>query len=601
MLNLITVCLLTLLVASAVAFVSKKVSYILSAVSSVLLIYLSLTGKFSSLTDYFMLISSTVFLTSSLYSIGYDRYSNRLSSAFALTVASIVLILISKDAITFLVGWEGMTIASYLAMSSKKDSGKAAYAFLAFGELSTLLLMIGFAIGIATTGSIHFSDWSYSSALSLILLMTIIGFSIKAAIFPFHVWLPPAHTAAPSNTSVLLSSVLTLMGFYGIFKMLTIATPPVWMSVLILILGAVTAALGALFAATSERVKGLPSYSTIESDGIIFVLIGAYIIAVHSNNQYLAAFSVISALFFAFAHSVAKAILFSVSGLVERFGLKFTDLQMARLSWVAAFAGCVSALSLAAIPPFPGFLAEWMALESLFQSFEIPNVEYRILVLFVGAVVALAAGISTISMSKIISFGFQRTEKEKLGAVDLGLAGLTGVLLLIGVLPQLVLKFYAPVVKSLSGISSKEFIGGALSIPKGFLILSGKNFGCVSPTFVFVFLVALIAVLHVLTRRNYRLTKPWAGGYGSDSYNSLAYSSIPRLTLRWFYRTREGTCRVVWGDFAESLYTNAAVTVHDAVDVFRRYLMNGKLGIYVLYILVAMFFVLIYVRYVRLC
>jgi formate hydrogenlyase subunit 3/multisubunit Na+/H+ antiporter MnhD subunit len=596
--------LLLLLVATVVSFISKKLSYILSAISSILLIYSSVTGKFDPITNYFMLVSAIVCLCTSVYSIGYDSYGSRLSSSFALIIASVVLILISRDALTFLVGWEGMTIASFIAMSSKKDSGKAAYTFLAFGELSTLLLIISFAMGIATTGSFYFQDWSSSPALIWILLTAILGFSIKAAIFPFHIWLPPAHSAAPSNMSSLLSSVLTLMGFYGIFRMLSVATPPLWISMMILVLGAITAAIGAMFAATSERVKELPSYSTIENDGIIFVAIGSYIVAVHYHNQYLAAFSIIAALFFAFSHSIAKATLFSVAGLVEKSAIKLTNLQKVKLSSMAVVAGYASALSLAAIPPFPGFVAEWMVLESLFQSFEIPNVESRVIVLLVGAVVALAAGISTVSMSKFISFGFHRDKREKKNCkyntiTDVGLAAFTFVLLLLGALPQLVLHFYSPVVELFSGISTARFIGGALSVPKGYLILSGKNFGCLSPSFVFVFLLSLISVLYALTYKKYRyrLTNPWNGGYSSGNYNSLAYSNILRLTLKRFYRVREEACRIVWSDFAETLYINSAMLMHDAMSIFRRCMMNGKLSAYLMYIILAVLVSLVYVRW----
>ena len=430
--------------------------------------------------------------------------------------------------------------------------------------------------------------------LSWILFAAILGFGVKMAVYPFHIWLPPAHAVAPSNMSSLLSAVLTLMGVYGIFRMLSIATPPIWVSIIILILGAITAAIGALFAATSEKVKELPAYSTIENDGIIFILIGAYIIAMWYSNTVLAAFSVISALFFAFSHSTAKALLFLVAGIVEKSSSNLAELQKVKLSRIAVLGGYISALSLAAIPPFPGFISEWMALETLFQSFEIPSTEYRILVLLVGAVVALAAGISTITMSKIISYGFQKAEEEGVKATDFGIIALIVTVVLLGALPQLVLRFYSPVIKLLSGISSDEFIGGALNIPPEYLILSGNNFGGISPTFVFVFLVAFVSFLFVLTRKRYRLTKPWNGGCESGSYNSLAYSNIPRLTLRWLYSTKEEACRVIWDDFIEKLYVNSAEVTRNVADIFRRYLMNGKLGVYVFYVLLTVLLVLIY-------
>ncbi len=596
--NILYYIIILFISASAFAVLSKKITYIISALGSVWLIYLAISGSLSdyAFLPYFLLLSSIVWLSASVYSIGYDHYGKRLASTFALTIASMLLILVSRDALSFLIGWEGMTIASFLAISARKDSMRAAYVFLAFGELSTMLLMLSFALALGTTHSIFFSAWKGSNMWDIIFLFALFGFAVKMAIFPFHIWLPPAHSTAPSNMSALLSAVLTLMGVYGIVMMLSIQVPSVWVSAIMLILGGITAAIGSLHAATSEKVKELPAYSTIENDGIIFVLLGAYIIAVYHHNSVLSAFTMLTVLFYAFFHSISKALLFFTAGLVEKFSPNLNELKDVKLSDISVTSGYIAALSLAAIPPLPGFIAEWMALEALFQSFQIPSVKYKILIVSVGAVVALAAGIATISMTKMISYSFKRSAGRKISIVDAGMLILLSVILIISVFPQSLIDFVSQPVYSLTGVNPVvNLIGGALAIPKGFLILSGEKFGGMSPTFVFVFLIVLVSLIYGISKRKIRYTEAWAGGGEGGNYNSLSYSMILRYTLKGFYRTREEGCRVIWGDIFEKGYVVTAKSIRDASNIFRLYLMNGNIGVYILYIVTAMFLTILYV------
>ena len=566
------------IIASLISPISKRLSYATSALGCLLVLY-HLNG-FDPVSRYFTLIAFLICLAVSIYSIVYDRYGKILSSSFALTLASVLLVLIAKDCISFLIGWEGMTLASFLAMSVSGYK-RPAYIMLAFGELSAIFLLLGFSIGLATTGTIYFIHWS-----GLPILLCLLGFMVKMEIFPFHIWAPPSYSRAPTNMSAILSGVLTLMGVYGMVRFLTIYRPPIPFSLFMLILGGITAVVGALHAVTCEGIKELPAYSTIENDGIILTLLGAYAIA---NNHILSAFALFSALFYAFAHSTSKSLLFLSIG--DRNS--FSDVR--KISRIGILAGYISALSLAAIPPLPGFISEWMALETLFQSFQLPEVYLKIAVVLVGAIIALAVGVGAISMSKMIVYGFQRQRRRGINLDDLGVLLLMATVVILGVIPQSIVRLVDPIV-SITGTSAKAFIGGALAIPKGFLIVSGKGFGCLSPTFVFVFVTSLTALIYAVMRKRVRFTDPWTGGVKSEEYDSLAYSMIIRIVLRWFYRTKEMACEIIWGDIIEALYVNMSKICVKVAEVFRRNVMSGNVGLYVLYILIALFLALVFVR-----
>ncbi|MDG6965898.1 MAG: hypothetical protein JRM75_04460, partial [Nitrososphaerota archaeon] len=162
---------------------SKKAAYMLGGVGSALGAALSLVAltsgrtvtvdlwlvssasyaqlQVSPLNAYFLLISSLVWLGTCLYSVRYDDdYPRSLSSLMLLTIMSMVIVLVSGDAFTFLIGWESMTIASFfMILEGKGDKDRvrnAAYIFLAFGEVSSVLIMLSFAGLFSAAGTFSF-------------------------------------------------------------------------------------------------------------------------------------------------------------------------------------------------------------------------------------------------------------------------------------------------------------------------------------------------------------------------------------------------------------------------------------------------------------
>ncbi len=605
----------------------------------------------SPFSCYFLLISSLVWIGTCIYSMRYDDdYPATLSSLLLLTILSMIIILASGDAITFLIGWESMTIASFFMILEGKGSSEgvrnAAYLFLAFGEGSSVFIMLAFSGLFSSVGSFDFlgagapvvagwvSSWVFVAAL--------IGFGLKMGIAPFHMseWLPIAHSSAPSNASALLSATLTLMGVYGLITVIShLGEYQLWWGWLALVVGGISALLGALFASVSEHTKGLPAYSTIENNGLIVVAIGSYLIASYYNLTLLADFALIAALYHAFSHSIAKASLFLTNGWVSKlkgsFDLGSHNETSDKGNGFLRFTGVFTVLSLAAVPPLAGYVSEWMILEVLFQSFRFGDLTSQILGTLVGAITALAAGIVIVAMTKVYGFGvlwsMHRSHAEPSESARGGLS-IEGSLLyffalVVGVGVAAPAIFYlaaSALADMLQANAFHTFVTGLLGVPAYFVILSGSPFGGFSPTFTAIFMLGLLSVPFVISRLGspWRLRRAdgWFAGMAqpsnpSDLYNSFGYSTPIRIMLRFLFRTKESVVKV--GSMRRAVISSPEeyVVELEVLDVFKKFydllsrstlwtssyvsrkVMPGKLGLYIIYIMIAFLFVLLYIYF----
>jgi hydrogenase-4 component B len=604
----------------------------------------------SPFSSFFLLISSLVWLGACLYSLRYDDdYSAGLSSLFLLTMLSMFVILVSGDAITFLIGWEAMTLASFFMILQGKGSREgvrnAAFLFLAFGEASSVFIMLAFSGLFSSVGNFSFLGATPISVVgpiaSWVFVTALIGFGLKMGIAPFHMseWLPIAHSSAPSNASALLSATLTLMGVYGLINVISqLGEIQLWWGWLALVIGGISALLGALFASVSEHSKGLPAYSTIENNGLIVLAIGAYLVASYYNLTLLADLAIIAALFHAFAHSIAKASLFLINGWISKikqsFDLNSSHSILRRDSGSVSFAGIFTVLSLAAAPPLAGFVSEWMILEVLFQSFRFGDVVSQIIGTLVGAVTALAAGIIIIAMTKVYGFGMLRSVSNenadgskssvaKTIPIKASFVYLLALVIGVGVAaPGIFFLASNAVFQLLHSYAFGSFVTGALGVPAYFVILSGNPFGGFSPTFTAIFMVALLAVPLLIFRLggrwHVRRSVGWFSGAAqpdsaAEQYNSFGYSTPMRIMMRFFFRTKERIVHVGAIRRAVILSPEEYVVELEVLDAFKRFydvlakwttslssyvarkVMTGRLSAYLIYMMAAWIIVLLYI------
>ncbi len=653
--------LAVLFAAGPVAAISRRASYLLSLAGALLLIAAaSCVLGFGSgaplrwpspiggtegigldgLSAYFALIAGVVWTATAAYSLGYDRdYSRTLAASFAVTLASIALLIAAQDAVLFLIGWEGMTIASYAMILQARGRPSrvfsAAFIFLAFGEASTLFVVLALAGLRWASGTFQFVPVATGGLLaSGVFVAAMVGFGLKMGVAPFHMseWLPIAHSSAPSNASAVLSATLTLAGVYGLFRIVSLLGPgPAWWGAVLLAIGAISALLGAMYASVSEHTKGLPAYSTIENNGLVLVALGVALTARAEGLPVLFDFALFAALFQVFAHATAKAALFLYAGYVDRTAGTF-DLNAiegrAKDAGGPAFPGSIAAaLSLAAAPPLAGFVSEWMILECLFQSYRFPDPTLRFLALVAGAAVALAAGLMLVAMVKFLGFAqlWNPTEApaqrraRPLGAAVLGLAGVVGGL---GVGAPWILRLAGAPANAFSASRLAVPVSGAanLDLPAGWSILSGAPFGILSPPGIPLALaigsLAALGYFALGGRGSWRRASPWMAGNPTvppETYTAFGFSTGLRVMLSGLFRTREVRSESGPSTLA-SVQTPESYDVElEVLDVFKIFydklrsgtlalagwlkgaLMPGRVGQYVAYLLVTALVVIVYV------
>ena len=227
-----------------------------------------------------------------IYGVGYWSQQAHPESAarvrvfLGLLAGAMTTLLIARDAVLFLMAFEVMTLSAFFLVTTedgRSEVREAGWVYLAASHTSFVTLLAMFAALHALTGSFELTAVAPGSiglgARSVLFLLALAGFGIKAGVMPFHVWLPPAHASAPSHVSAIMSGVLIKMGIYGIVRVLELLPePPVAWGVLLLVLGAASGIGGVAFAIAQHDIKRLLAYHSIENIGIIVMGIGLAVV-----------------------------------------------------------------------------------------------------------------------------------------------------------------------------------------------------------------------------------------------------------------------------------------------------------------------------------
>ena len=441
----------------------------------------TLSVSVDHLSAFFLVVAGILFFASSLFSYEYlQHYSTRINlkafsvSYFAL-LASVTAIPITGDVFSFLIAWEAMSLLCYLLVNTEYESDasrEASYLMLSIGEAGTLAIAVAFIILSNAAGSTSFSVIK-SAALSLrpglywmVFLLSFFGFATKVGLVPVNFWLPRAHPVALANISALLSGLILNLGLYGILRVnfdimpITTCEP----GVVILIVGAISALVGILYATIETDLKKILAHSSIENMGIICVGLGAGSIFRTSGYPVYSSIAMIAAIYHMLNHSMYKSLLFMGAGVVDTHaGSRDLDRLgglLKRMPWTGFFI-LIGVLSISAMPPFNGFVSEWLTLESLLRSVELESLGLKIVFVAAGVALALTAGLAVTSFVRAFAMGFlgmprsETAEKAREAGkpVLLSMAFLAFVCLALGVLPTYVIPTVDQVVAPFVGAS----------------------------------------------------------------------------------------------------------------------------------------------------
>jgi formate hydrogenlyase subunit 3/multisubunit Na+/H+ antiporter MnhD subunit len=468
------------LIACAIATASALIWLLLhadAAAERVLPIGLPWLGahwRLDALAAFFLVVVNLGGALASLYALGYGRHEHapqRVLPFYPAFLAGMNLVVLAADAFSYLLSWEFMSLASWaLVMAHHRDGAnrRAGYVYLLMASFGTLALLLAFGLLAGTAGDYDFAAIRIAPhspyVATLVLLLMLLGAGSKAGLVPLHVWLPLAHPAAPSHVSALMSGVMTKVAIYGFIRVVfDLLGQPDWStSGIVLALGGITAALGILYALMEKDLKRLLAYSTIENVGIIFVSLGLALAFQANDDKVPAALAFTAALFHVFNHSLFKSLLFFGAGAVlSATGERDMD-RLGGLIHRMPFTSVVfliGAIAISALPPFNGFVSEWLIFQAVLQSPQLPQWGLKILVPAVGALMALAAALAAACFVKAYGVTFLGRPR---GAATLAakevdrfslaaMAILAALCLLAGVLPSLVMDALAPVATQILG------------------------------------------------------------------------------------------------------------------------------------------------------
>ncbi len=336
--------------------------------------------RLDPLAGWFVAVIGLIAVACSLYLPGYlahlgERADGRLLwPALGLLLSSMVAVVLAANAPTFMIAWELMSLSSFALVATdhqRPANRQAALVYLGATRLGTAFLIGGFLWAHALTGSWTFADWHLTGASALGPgLLVLLGLGVKAGLWPFHLWLPIAHPAAPSPVSALMSGVMVKVAVYAMVRLLVLhpaMTHPA-LGVTLLALGTISAFWGVLFALLQHDLKRLLAYHTVENVGLIVMGAGTALVAGDLGLPLVARLALSAGLWHVLNHAVFKSLLFLGAGAVDA-ACGTRDLErlggLGQRMPVTCACFVLASAAICALPPLNGFASEWLLYQSL--------------------------------------------------------------------------------------------------------------------------------------------------------------------------------------------------------------------------------------------
>jgi hydrogenase-4 component B len=518
------------------------------------------------------------------YSYGYLPHIERKAYyqihyfAFILSMVGVV---VSANALMFLLFWELMSLASWqliLTEAKEKKTLDAARFYFLMTHFGFVFLLLFFLI--ATDGNLELGFSAMHSIVAkfayptLLFFFIALGFLSKAGAVPLHVWLPYAHPEAPSPVSALMSGVMLKVAIYGLFRFLfDVLYPwPLEWGVVILVIGSLSSLVGVLYALSEHDIKALLANHSIENIGIILIGFGMGMIFESMGLKILSSFAFIAALFHTFNHMSFKSLLFMGAGSVlhqthtkniEKYGGLIKAMPVTALTFLLA------SISISALPPTNGFLSEWMIFQSMLGSSHLGDTSLKLAIPFAIFALAMTGGLAIACFVKaygITFLGLHRSINAK-HAHEVNILMRAGMILMALVVVTLMLftpfyiDWFDKVLTEFGYPSVYERI-----FPEGIWHMHSVNIhgGVVSPLILLGALLGVTALLmfgyKVLDVKE-RIHRTWSCGYHASArtqYSATGFAGPIRRFFGWLYKPDEHFSREsIEGDsskFSDSHY-----------------------------------------------
>ena len=585
----------------------------------------TLSFHIDALSAFFLMIIFAVCLLAAIYSFHYMSDPRRgLRTAaqylfFSLLTVSMALVVTAHNMIAFMLAWEIMSLSSFFLVVHNFEAAenrRAGYLYFVFSQVGAMFIVAAFGVIYAHTGDFGFQEAANLSkaARMLVFVLAFIGFGSKAGVFPFHVWLPHAHPAAPSHISAVMSGVMIKCGIYGIVRIYTILGwhTPVF-GYIIVIAGMVSGILGVVYALGQHDIKRLLAYHSVENIGIILIGIGIGMLGVAAGKPIMAVLGFGGGLLHVLNHAVFKSLLFMGAGMVlHTTGTGAIDTLggLIKRMPITGTTFLIGSLAISGLPPFNGFVSEFLIYIGSFNGVALGTLNFALSLM---AIVSLAiiGGLALACFTKVVGVVFQgeprcpaaRDADEKGITMLIPMLALAAVCIGIGVFPTLCMPFVTKAVASM-GL-------GYGNIPVTPFIDLTAN---ITRTAILVLAVFLaILVLRAISYRNKTITQSgtWGCGFTQPTvrmqYTGASYaasileffkpvaplSESQTVIKSCFPSTTHYHSHV--NDIAEMQLGRIIVTPVMALFDKLRWLQHGDIHLYIGYILLAIVALLFFV------
>jgi hydrogenase-4 component B len=559
----------------------------------------------------------------SVYGLGYwpqalhQDNGHKLGLFWGLLVAGMALLVVSRNAWGFLLGWEAMALSAFFLVATedkKAESRRAAFVYLVAAHIGTLALFGFFTVWNWCTGSYDLvaiaSDKVGLGTLNGLFLLSLLGFGLKAGILPLHFWLPGAHANAPTHVSAILSGVVLKMGIYGLVRFLfLLPEPPAAWGFLLLVLGVVSAVLGVVFALAQHDLKRLLAYHSVENVGIILIGLGIALVGRSSHNPLLLVLGLAGCLLHVWNHSLFKSLLFFGAGSVLHGAHTKQIDQLGGLGKTmpaTALLFLFGAVAIVGLPPLNGFVSEFFLFLGFFGAVTqggSQGMEVAMTAPFLAVVGALALA-CFVKVYGAVFLGSPRTAQaqhahESPLSMKLPMTVLAAACLVIGVAPATVVPVLEAAIAATVGSGA-----GTLPALASVAPMTAVGFGALG---IFAVVFAVWAVV-AASRRQGRKVLTWDCGYaqptGRMQYTASSFAQSLVMLFGWVLKPDvhadpgKGNfpAKAHWKSHVNELVLDRWVTPWgrrmEKVAVWFKYFQQGLTQNYVTYIVVTLLLLL---------
>lgn len=386
--------------------------------------------RVDALGAFFIAWSLPMTLLGTIYASGYlrpyfakGRHAGQHFALLNMVSASFVLIYSVQNALVFLLGWEIAAVAAWLLVIWDYGNQKIRFAglnYLVSTHIGFFVLVSAFMLLHGSTNSMDFLAFGeflsrQTDLRGPVFLLLCCSFALKSAFFPFHTWLPRAHSAAPAHVSALMSGVIHKAGLFGLLRFtLLMGRPDEWMGWTLLAFGTASAFFGVLYTSTQRDLKRLLGYSSTENVGIAAMGFGVGYLGWTWGNPVLAIGGFTGGVLHILNHALFKCLLFYGAGSVYR-ATHTIDLE--RLGGLAKRLPATTALfllgglAIAALPPLNGFVSEFIIYAGLLSG-QAPEPQGNVALVSAAVVLAFVGAVSAFSITRAFGLTFLGTPRD---------------------------------------------------------------------------------------------------------------------------------------------------------------------------------------------